>query len=162
MVQKSVYTKQALGMEGEFYDDSPRRVSPYIVTGVANGDSAAIGRVFTVTAAANQKAVLGGAGKFAGIAVNPKNYTVDGLTASLDLADGTPAQLCRSGVLFVKSTTAVTPGQTALYATATGLIQSTSETDPTKYPAGTAAIPNSEFKFFSAAVGEVAVLQITD
>lgn len=162
MVQKTVYTKQALGMAGEFYDDSPRRVSPYIVSGIANGASAAIGKVFTVDTTANHKAVLGGAGTFAGIAVNPKNYTIDGLVPSLDLADGTPAQLCRMGVLFVTSTTAVTPGQTALYDTTTGAIQSTSETDSTKYPAGTAAIPNSEFKFFSAAIGEVAVLQITD
>lgn len=163
MVQTTVYKKQALGMPGEFYDDSPRRVSPYIVSGVTDGAAAAIGLVFTEVSGKNQTAVLGGTGKFAGIAVNPKNYPVlGGLVPSLTLADGTPAQLCRMGLVFVMSATAVTPGQTALYNTSTGAIQSTSETDPTKFPAGTAAIPNSEFKFFSAAVGEVAVLQITD
>lgn len=161
MVQKNVYTKQALGMEGEFYDDSPRRVSPYIVKGTDAGVSAAIGKVFTVVDNANQKAVLGGAGKFAGIAVNPKNYPVlGGLNPSLDLADGTPAQLCRMGVLFVKSTTAVTPGQIAAYNNTTGEISSVAAGG--NAPAGSTLIPNSEFKFFSAAVGEVAVLQIND
>lgn len=163
MVQTIVNKKQALGMEGEFYDNSPRRVSPYIVTGTAAGEAAAIGRVYTEVAGKNQAAVLGGTGNFAGIAVEPKNYPVTGgLTPSLELADGTAAQLCRMGLIFVKSTTAVTPGQFALYDTATGEIQSTSETDSTKYPTGTALIPGAVFKFFSAAVGEVAVLQITD
>lgn len=161
MVQKNVYIKQALGMEGEFYDDSPRRVSPYIVSGTAAGVPAAIGKVFTEVAGSDQTAIMGGEGKFAGIAVNPKNFPVlGGLTPSLTLANGTPAQLCRMGLLFVKSTTEVTPGQIAAYNTTTGEISSVAAGGSA--PAGSALIPNSEFKFFSAAVGEVAVLQITD
>ena len=42
MVQKSVYTAQALGVPGEFYDDSPRRVAPYILRSAA-GEIAAAG-----------------------------------------------------------------------------------------------------------------------
>lgn len=161
MVQTTVYKRQALGMPGEFYDDSPRRVSPYIVSGVTDGAAAAIGLAFTEVSGKDQTAVLGGAGKFAGIAVNPKNFPVlGGLVPSLTIADGTPAQLCRMGLVFVLSATPVTPGQVAVYNTATGVISSAEA--GAEVPAGSAAIPNSEFKFFSAAVGEVAVLQITD
>lgn len=56
MVQKSVYTAQALGVPGEFYDDSPRRVAPYILrsaaiaaTGsIAFSDNPAAGNTVTV------------------------------------------------------------------------------------------------------------------
>lgn len=44
MVQKSVYTAQALGVPGEFYDDSPRRVAPYILRSTA-GEIAATGSI---------------------------------------------------------------------------------------------------------------------
>ncbi len=44
MVQKSVYTAQALGVPGEFYDDSPRRVAPYILRSAA-GEIAAAGSI---------------------------------------------------------------------------------------------------------------------
>ena len=44
MVQKSVYTAQALGVPGEFYDDSPRRVAPYILRSAA-GEIAATGSI---------------------------------------------------------------------------------------------------------------------
>lgn len=44
MVQKSVYTAQALGVPGEFYDDSPRRVAPYILRSDA-GEIAATGSI---------------------------------------------------------------------------------------------------------------------
>lgn len=44
MVQKTVYTAQALGVPGEFYDDSPRRVAPYILRSAA-GEIAAVGSI---------------------------------------------------------------------------------------------------------------------
>lgn len=44
MVQKTVYTAQALGVPGEFYDDSPRRVAPYILRS-AEGEIAAAGSI---------------------------------------------------------------------------------------------------------------------
>lgn len=44
MVQKTVYTAQALGVPGEFYDDSPRRAAPYILRS-AEGKIAASGSI---------------------------------------------------------------------------------------------------------------------
>jgi hypothetical protein len=44
MVQKTVYTAQALGVPGEFYDDSPRRVAPFILRSAA-GEVAASGSI---------------------------------------------------------------------------------------------------------------------
>lgn len=44
MVQKTVYTAQALGVPGEFYDDSPRRVAPFILRS-ATGEVAASGSI---------------------------------------------------------------------------------------------------------------------
>lgn len=44
MVQKTVNIAQAIGVPGEFYDDSPRRVAPYILRS-AEGEIAAQGSV---------------------------------------------------------------------------------------------------------------------
>lgn len=44
MVQKTVNTAQAIGVPGEFYDDSPRRVAPYILRS-AEGEIAASGSI---------------------------------------------------------------------------------------------------------------------
>lgn len=281
--QTSVYIKQAIGMEGEFYDDSPRRVSPYIVktnTGdisakggftfsanPADGDTVTVGSVtykfMDTLAAANdikrgadqaasmqtlaavlngtaasgtdyftgtttpsadvsaaidgndilltaktagtagnsvalaatgsavatsgaaldgglddttiypyigcvftagdqdKVAVIGGTGEFRGIAVNPKNYPFwGGLKASLAMVDGVPGQLCRMGVLFVRVMSAVAPDYVGIYNAATGEISGMQSGG--SVPAGFKAIPNAVFKFFSAAAGEVAVLQLTD
>lgn len=44
MVQKTVKTAQAIGVPGEFYDDSPRRAAPYILRS-AEGEIAASGSI---------------------------------------------------------------------------------------------------------------------
>lgn len=44
MVQKTVNIAQAIGVPGEFYDDSPRRVAPYVLRS-AEGEVAAKGTV---------------------------------------------------------------------------------------------------------------------
>lgn len=42
MVQKTVNIAQAIGVPGEFYDDSPRRVAPYVLRS-AEGEVSAKG-----------------------------------------------------------------------------------------------------------------------
>lgn len=150
-LQKAVNQKLAAGVPGSFYDDSPRRVAPYIVS--AGG----IAKAYTVDTANPGKAILGGEGIFAGIAVNSKEYPVQGLTASLDFEVGANAQLAEMGCIFVAATTAVTVGQVAFYNTTDGTIASGTAGAEVE---GHVEIKNSQFKFVNAAVGEVAILQL--
>lgn len=120
----------------------------------------AIGLAYTA-GPSNGSVIPGGTGEFRGIAVNPKNYPVWlGLGPTLNMAVGDAGQICRMGVLFVRVGTAVEPDYTAAYNNQSGEIIGVKPSGSA--PSGYTAIPNSVFKFFSAAAGEVAVLQLTD
>lgn len=150
-IQTQVNIKQAFGVVGDFYDDSPRIVDPYIV---ADG---AIGLYFTVSADDPKSATLGGEGVLGGIAVNSKEYALLGTKASLEFQNGAVAQLCSMGRVVVKSTNAVTIGQVAFYNTTTGEI---SAGEAGAEVAGSKEIPNSKFVLVNALADEVAVLQL--
>lgn len=150
-VQTIVNQKLAFGVEGSFYDDSPRRVAPYSVK------AGAIACAYTVDAANPEAAVLGGEGVFAGIAVNSKEYPIIGLEASLAFTKGAIAQLATMGHIIVKCTNEVAVGNACFYNTTDGTLSaaaSGTEVDNSK------EIPNSQFIFVSAEEGEVAVLQL--
>lgn len=120
-----------------------------------------IGRAYTAAEGREKTVVIGGTGEFRGIAVNPKNYPVYlGLAPSLAMAVGDAGQICRMGVLFVRVGSAVSPDYQAAYNNEDGEIIGFEASGSA--PAGYTAIPNSKFKFFSAAAGEIAVLQLTD
>lgn len=158
-LQKTVYTQQAIGVIGDFADDSPKRVAPYNLT--ANGEvMPVIGCAFTQGTADNE-ATIGGSGAFVGVAVNSKDYAIyNNLTASLELPDNSIGQLCTMGHVYVTSTTAVTPGYIAAFNPTTGAIAAYEDSEA----AGTASatvIPNAKFIRISAKANEVAILELT-
>lgn len=151
--QKTVNTKLAFGVVGSFYDDSPRRVAPYSVT------TGGIGKVYTVDPTDPTKAVLGGTGIFAGLAVNSKEYVIRGLTASLSFEPFAIAQLATMGHVIVECENAVEVGQAAFYNQTTGAIKAAAAGSSED---GYTEIKGSKFIFVAAAQGEVAVLELND
>lgn len=158
MVQTSVYKAQALGIPGEIADDSPRRVTPYIV----NANSSALptfGYAFTQSTAGDNVAVVGGTGAFLGVMISPKQHAnYQNLTATLTLPNGKVAEICSFGHIFVKSATAVAPNYVAAYNNTTGEISGYAAAG--SIPSGSTQIPNAKFVQVSAAVGEVAILEL--
>lgn len=150
-LQKTVNQKLAFGVVGSFYDDSPRRVDPYTVAG------GAIGLFYTVDPADPSKVKLGGTGVLAGVAVNSKEYTITGLDASLAFRAGDIAEICSMGRVIVKSTTAITVGNSAYYNKTTGEIQAAA---PSSTIDGFVEIPDSMFVLVGGTAGEVGVLQL--
>lgn len=150
-MQKTVNTKLAFGVVGDFYDDSPRIVDPKIVS------AGSIGLYYTIDTTNPSQANLGGTGTLGGIAVNSKEYALVGLEASLDFVSGQVAQIASRGRVIVKSTTAVTVGQVGFYNTTTGVIASGTAGQEME---GFEEIPNSVFVEVNALANEVAVLQL--
>jgi len=155
MVQTVVNTKLAIGVVGEFYDNSPRRVHGYILA--ANGSVLpAISKAFTKSA--EGIATVGGNGLFLGLAVNPKEQALHGgLTPSLVLKDGAQGSLCDMGHIVVKCTTAVTEGQACFYNTTDGTLAAAATGSVV---AGHIEIKGSKFVFFNAAANEPAVVEL--
>ena len=152
MLQKTVNKKLAFGVPGSFYDaDSPRRVDPKTVS--AGG----IGLFYTVDTTDPSKAVLGGTGVLAGIAVNSKEYVVNGLTPSLAFRAGDEAQICSMGRIVLQLATPVTVGMAAYYNTTTGVISAAA---PASSIEGSVEIPNSMFIEVNALANELSVLQL--
>lgn len=149
--QSTVNQKLAFGVEGDFYDDSPRRVAPYSV------EEGAVGLSYTIDANDPTKAVLGGNGVLAGIAVDSKSYPISALTPSLEFRAGAIAQICSMGHIVVKCTTAIAVGNAAYYSTTDGTLKAdvTGETIE-----GYVEIPNSKFVFVTGEANEVGVLEL--
>lgn len=151
MLQKSVNQKMAYGVPGDIIDTFPRAIDPKIVS------AGSIGKFYTINTANPERAVLGGTGVLGGIAVNTKEYIVNGLGASLDFRDGDVAQLMRMGRVCLQLPVAVTVGMAGFYNTTTGEITaaaSGSEVD------GCAEIPDSEFVLVNALANEISVLEL--
>ena len=117
--QTSVNQKLAVGVVGDFYDESPRRVDPKTII---SSDAGAIGCAYTIDATDPSKVVLGGEGVFAGIAVNSKEYVRNGLGATLDFAQYDECQVCTMGRIWLSIADTVTVGMAAFYNTTTGVI----------------------------------------
>ncbi|MBP5789222.1 MAG: hypothetical protein J6W29_03205 [Neisseriaceae bacterium] len=150
-MQTTVNQKLAFGVPGSFYDDSPRRVDPYTV------EEGAIGLAYTVNSSDASKADLGGTGVFAGIAVNTKEYIIDGLTASMAFREGDIAQCATMGRIVLKLGDAVTIGQACFYNETTGALKpGTAGATISDY----VEIPNSKFVLVNALANEYSVLQL--
>lgn len=150
-MQTTVNQKLAFGVPGSFYDDSPRRVDPYIV------EEGAIGLAYTVNSSDPSKADLGGTGVFAGIAVNTKEYIINGLTASMAFVAGSVAQCATMGRIVLKLGDAVTIGDACFYNETTGALKpGTSGSTISDY----VEIPGSKFVLVNALANEYSVLQL--
>lgn len=155
-LQTKVNQQQAIGVPGEFYDDSPRRVHGYIL--LANGAvNPAIAKAFT-EGTDEGTATVGGTGKFSGLLVNPKEHALrGGLTPSFELPSGVQGSLATMGHINVLCTTTVARGQACFFNTTDGTLSAAASGATV---AGSVEIPNSQFVFFDAAVGEPAVLEL--
>lgn len=150
-MQTTVNTKLAFGVPGSFYDNSPRRVDPYTV------EEGAIGLAYTVNSSDSSKADMGGTGVFAGIAVNTKEYVINGLTASMAFRAGDTAQLATMGRIVLKLADAVTIGQACFYNETTGELKpGTAGATISDY----VEIPGSRFVLVNALANEQSVLQL--
>jgi len=153
-LQSTVNDKQAFGNVGAFYDDSPRRVAPYVID-----VNATVGCACTLVAASEGHATLGGSGLFGGILVNGHEYVKDGLGASLTVPAGSNVQLCTMGHVVVEATTAASVGDVAAFNDTTGAIEAYASS--ASVPSGSTLIPNAKFVFVSAAQNGLAVLELT-
>ena len=151
-LQSVVNTKLAYGVPGSFYDDSPRRVAPYVVA------SGSIGKAFTLDSSVEGKAGVGGSNAFAGIAVNSKEYPISGLTASLDFISGANAQLCTMGHIVVVCDNAVSVGNACYFKVADGTLHAAASGQTIS---GYTEIAGSKFVFVAgAAAGDPVVLEL--
>ena len=117
--QTSVKQKLAVGVVGDFYDDSPRRVDPYTI---ASSTAGAIGCAYTIDATDPSKVVLGGEGVFAGIAINSKEFVRYGLDASMAFNQYDEAEICSMGRIWLSIADTVSVGMAAYFNKTTGAI----------------------------------------
>lgn len=151
-LQSVVNTKLAYGVPGSFYDDSPRRVAPYVVA------AGSVGKAFTLDSTVADKAVVGGSNAFAGIAVNSKEYTITGTTASTDFKSGDIAQLCTMGHIVVACDNAVAVGNACFFKVADGTLHAAASGASVS---GYTEIAGSKFVFVAgASAGDPVVLEL--
>ena len=118
--QTSVNTKLAVGVVGDFYDESPRRTDPYTI---ASSTAGAIGLAYTVDSTDPSKVNLGGEGVFAGIAVNSKEQALKGgLSASMSFKQYDEAEICSMGRIWLSIAGDVAVGNVAYFNKTTGAI----------------------------------------
>ena len=151
-MQKKVNQKLAFGVHGDLYDGTyPRAVDGYTVS--AGG----IGLFYTIDVANPDNAILGGSGVLGGVAINSKEYIINGLGASLAFRAGDKAQLMSKGRVWLAVPSEITVGMAAYYNTTTGEIMGAA---PASSIDGYVEIPNSMFVLKNALAGEVAVLEL--
>lgn len=156
-VQSVVNIKQTPGIAGDFFDDSPRRVDPKVLT-AADGSLPTVGNVFTVADAANPSVViLGGTGSVAGILVNGKELVrSNGLTAGLTVDGDTVGSIMAMGRCWVKVGNEITINSLPAYDTTTGAIVGVASAAGE----GQALIPGAKFVEVNSAANGLAVIQL--
>ena len=93
----------------------------------------------------------------AGIAVNTKEYIINGLTPSMAFRPGDVAQLMTMGRVYMQLDTEVQVGMAAYYSIADGSIKAAA---PSSTIEGYVEIPNSTFVIANALAGEISVLEL--
>lgn len=165
-MQSSVAYNLSLGVVGEFYDDSPRRVRPANIVSSSAANNV-IGRVFTITTLGSADGTstatvqAGGTGTFAGILVGPKEHATSGTTAgtlqpTLTLPNYTIGQLATMGSIIVPLDAAADDTSALKYNNTTGVIGVGSA------GAGETAIPNAKVIRFATAAAGLGVIQLTN
>lgn len=153
--QTSVNQKLAVGVVGDFYDASPRRTDPYTIKSSSAGS---IGCAYTVDSTDPSKVNLGGAGVFAGIAVNSKEFAINGLTASMNFKQYDEVELCTMGRIWLSIADDVTVGMAAYFNTTTGAIVAAASGETIE---GCTEIAGSKFILVKGASAEpMVVLQL--
>ena len=171
MGQKTVNTKLAFGIEGEFYDSSIKRATNYKL-----GASAKFGKPLFFSADGKTVTPTYADGlKFAGIMVNPKehiNANAD-LAATLELASGKTVGVADIGRVIVKVANTVAVGNKAYLCTTAGTGTGVTNYSVGDICGGTAApataagdggvfveLPHAMFDIVEATAGQLAVLDL--
>lgn len=153
--QSSVKQFLAVGVNGDFYDESPRRTDPYTIKSATAGS---IGCAYTVDSTDPTKVNLGGEGVFAGIAVNSKEFVIQGITASQAFKQYDEAELCTMGRIWISVAGDVAVGNAAYFNTTTGVITAAASGETIS---GSTEIPGSKFILVGASATEpMCVLQL--
>ena len=173
MGQKTVNTKLAFGIEGEFYDSSLKRATNYKLGATAKFGKplffASDGKTVTPTYSAGLR--------FAGIMVNPKEHinTSSDLASTLELGTGKTVGVADIGRVIVKVANSVAVGNKAYLCTTAGTGTGTGTTNyaigdicgGTAAPSTQAAdggvfveLTNAMFDIVGASAGELAVLDL--
>jgi hypothetical protein len=162
-MQRQVNEKLAIGVVGDFYDNTPRAAHAYKLA--ANGEVLPeYGKVFTagedaVANATEGTAEIGGSGEYLGVAVHSKEGALrGGLEASMKLPNGAAGTLAYKGNIVVAVSADIEVGYIGIYNTTTGDISGIEKGE--EVPSGYEVIPNAVFAFFKAAAGEIAVLSL--
>lgn len=153
--QSSVNVYQTPGIAGDFFDDSPRRVTGMIASG------GVVGKVATYVSENTDpmQVTAGGSGSFAGIFVNGKELLRNsGLSAGLAIRDNSIAPVCDFGHIWVQVANDVVVNNVAAYDSA-GAIYGYADS-ATATSGGKLVIPNATFKFFNATSGTMAVVEL--
>ena len=153
--QTSVNQKLAVGVPGDFYDESPRRTDPYTI---ASSSAGSIGKAYTIDSTDPSKVNLGGSGVFGGIAINSKEFARSGLGASMDFAQYDECELCTMGRIWVSVAGDVAVGNAAYFNTTTGVITAAASGETIE---GSTEIAGSKFILVNASSTEpMCVLQL--
>lgn len=110
MAQKAVNTKQAFGVEGEFYDSSYKVVATYVAATAVK-----VGAPVWFTADGEVTATFATGAKLAGIVVNPKEYSQTAFTATLEVPANTPVAVASKGHIIVKAGGTIAVGDSLVY-----------------------------------------------
>ena len=164
MPQTQVRKDMAQGVEGDIYDNGPRRSDPFELTTNVNaaGVNGKVGYWFSQVVAAPTTAVSGASANSVtgGILVTKNQYANwASLQPSLEIKEHGIGELLSMGRVIVRSHVATAVGDQGCYADATGIISAA--------PGGVAPlnhtlIPNSHFITSTANADELAVLEITN
>jgi hypothetical protein len=156
-LQKVINRRLAAGIPGSFYDDSPRRVTPYLIY----GDPAPIvGRAFSIDAANPSKVRMGFSkgDVFAGMLATPKQYAnYNNLSPTMTLTNGVQGEICSMGQPWIITDHAAKVGY-LVCAKSDGSWGAAE--DEESIPSGYALIPNAKFILQDAEAGGLARIQL--
>jgi len=151
-MQTQINSQLANGVVGEFYDDSPKKVDTYIMGSASRIN--VVGAAFTVTS--QGVANVGGAGAFAGLLVNPKqyaNYEVDlGATNVAHL--GSQASLSKMGRIWADVQGVANVGDTIFFDDTTGILGVGTAAE------GQTQVPNCKVFYYDATANGLCVLEL--
>jgi len=163
-VQTTVNFFAGFGNPGDFYDDSPRRVEPFLLQ---SGDPTQniFGRACTVVAGnTGGIAIVGGTGVFAGFLCDSKSVITNGtvaggpLAATLTVPNNINVPLCNFGCIIVSLPAAAAIGDSVLYNTTTGALTTIT---PGGTPPGGTAFAHAVVDRFAITGASLAVIRIS-
>lgn len=136
-LQQSVEFQTGFGVVGEFYDNSPSIVAPWLIES-PNAANNVFGRAFTATSGTVDNTAQAGRsafGLFAGILIAPKDHALYGvpgnpLAPSLTLPNNVTAQLATMGHIIVTLANPAKIGDRIIYDNTTGVLDAIDPATP--------------------------------